>query len=148
MDGVATRIQTCRALIGAQRGSPESQAAFGQAVGKLLGAKPISAGTVSRWESGEFEPTLDTLIVIAKLAAVDPGWLAFGPISEAPSPTETVSRRVGSAVSSVLGRAFAKAQRRNLALESLQEAVAEFEQRGKADNKSAGGSGAKKPRPR
>ena len=146
MNGLATRIQTCRALIGAQRGSPESQAAFGQDVSQLLGVKPISAGTVSRWESGEFEPTLDTLVVIAKLAGVDPGWIAFGPISEAPSPTETVSRRVGSAVSSVLGRAFAKAQRRNLALESLQEAVAEFEQRGKADKKETGSTGARKPR--
>ena len=142
MNGLGARIQACRALMAERLGKLASQGAIGHAIASKLGGKPISAGTVSRWESGEFEPSLDALQVLAELAFVDPGWLAFGPLSKAPSPRDTMPPGRHQVAGGVLARAFAKQQQTSRAFESLREVLAGFE----ADNKPARPPLAKKAR--
>lgn len=52
---------------------------------------PYSASSISRWESGEAEPTSTTFLAISRVLAkhhveADPGWLAYGEESGAPGP--------------------------------------------------------------
>lgn len=41
-----------------------------------------TGATVSRWENGGAVPDVETIARLAKLLAVDPGWLAFGTASQ------------------------------------------------------------------
>lgn len=41
----------------------------------------VSGPTVSQWEAGVTEPTIDSVAKIAKALGVSPGWLAFGEVS-------------------------------------------------------------------
>ena len=73
------RIIFCRISARFQLGNSVSQAELGKLVATLLGrTRPVSGATVSRWESGEFEPDLESLTTIAGIGGVSPGWLAFG----------------------------------------------------------------------
>ena len=93
MDSLGGRIRLCRTLTTVE-GQPEtSQGGFAFLVGEGLGREPVSAATISRWESGESIPDLSTLLQISRLAGVDPGWLAFGQASRAPAPQMNASRR-------------------------------------------------------
>ncbi|MGI9079043.1 MAG: hypothetical protein ACR2G6_17195 [Gemmatimonadaceae bacterium] len=55
---------------------------------RLRRERPIPAATVSRWESDSALPDLTTLRAIGQVARVDPGWLAFGADSLAPTPLD------------------------------------------------------------
>lgn len=103
MDGLGERIQVCRAVLHAEGASGGSQAGFGQALAIKMGlSKPVSGATVSRWESGEFEPDLSTLVAIARLSGVDAGWLAFGEYSQAPDPKKTLGSKASDAARAVI----------------------------------------------
>jgi hypothetical protein len=66
-----------------------SQTDFGIAIAHRLNReRPFPAATVSRWESDLATPDLTTIGAIASSAKVDPGWLAFGAASNAPTPID------------------------------------------------------------
>jgi transcriptional regulator with XRE-family HTH domain len=48
--------------------------------------KPVSDKTVSRYFNGRIPREREVLLGLAKVMHVDPGWLAFGEDSAAPSP--------------------------------------------------------------
>jgi transcriptional regulator with XRE-family HTH domain len=84
---IGIRIFHARLEASAQRREQLSQHAVGALVAELLRRRrPITAATVSRWESGDALPSLPTVDAIARACGVDPGWLAFGERSRAPSP--------------------------------------------------------------
>lgn len=59
-------------------------------LGHALKRSDIPAATVSRWEADRAIPDLHTISAIARVARVDPGWLAFGEKSSAPTPLDGV----------------------------------------------------------
>ena len=70
-------------------GQSPTQAEFGMLLaGTLQRPKAFPAATISRWESDSARPDLRTILNIAKLVGADPGWLAFGVNSGAPSPLD------------------------------------------------------------
>jgi transcriptional regulator with XRE-family HTH domain len=46
----------------------------------------MEEGTVNRYFRGETIPPLDTIVALARVLQVDPGWIAFGEDSQAPKP--------------------------------------------------------------
>lgn len=62
-------------------------------VGRALGKETLSPSTVGRWHDGT-EPDLATIAAMAKVYRVDPGWLAFGPLSAAPPPGNPIADRL------------------------------------------------------
>lgn len=52
----------------------------GRVVGQteLAGKVGVTPQAWSGWERGKSEPPLETIIIVARLLGVDPGWLAFG----------------------------------------------------------------------
>jgi hypothetical protein len=71
----------------ALQGKQMQQAELGESVGKILKRKPVTPSSVSRWFT-EAEPDLQVICAIARSLGVDPGWLAFGPDSQAPAPND------------------------------------------------------------
>lgn len=61
-----------------------SQTELGEMVGKA-GGEAVSQSTVSDWFK-TVVPSVGVVEYLAKALEVDPGWLAFGPASEAPAP--------------------------------------------------------------
>jgi len=60
---------------------------------KTSRAKPHSETSVGRWFKGEsFPDEVATIWALAVMFGVDPGWLAFGAASQAPSPEEMDQR--------------------------------------------------------
>lgn len=81
------RILIARFQASALRSEKLSQERLGALVSRELSkGAPVTAATVSRWESGDTVPSVTTLGAIARVCGVDPGWLAFGAESVAPSP--------------------------------------------------------------
>jgi len=79
MKTLGERIIYCRLRARFQSGTSVSQEELGKLVAKLLlRDQPVSGATVSRWESGEFQPDLSSITAIAEVGGVAPGWLAFG----------------------------------------------------------------------
>jgi transcriptional regulator with XRE-family HTH domain len=73
------RILLAHMLLADKLGNAVSLAEFGRRVAKEEGREePYSPGTVSRWESGDGQPSVDTLAAIARLCDVEFGWLAIG----------------------------------------------------------------------
>lgn len=66
---------------------------LGKRVGRILGEEDLSQSAVSRWFKGAI-PDLDTIEAMAKALEVDPGWLAFGEASAAPSPEDQIKNRL------------------------------------------------------
>lgn len=60
---------------------------FAGMVARRLGGEPVAPSTVWRWGRGA-APDLPTLVAIAAVLQVDPGWLAFGEDSAAPGPDQ------------------------------------------------------------
>jgi transcriptional regulator with XRE-family HTH domain len=109
MSELGERIQLCRSICEVRGKGGGSQTDFGRVVAvQLGGANPISGATVSRWEAGEFQPDLWTLLAIARVAGVDAGWLAFGDASRAPKPTETLQPHLDQALRTLLDKAVAR----------------------------------------
>lgn len=73
-----------------------SQEALAVLVGERLG-RSLTQSAVGRWFRGSV-PDTATISAIASVYGVDPGWLAFGDLSEAPPPgdPEPLPKRVGS----------------------------------------------------
>ena len=81
------RILIARFEASALRSEKLSQERLGALVSRELSkGAPVTAATVSRWESGDTVPSVTTIAAIARVCGVDPGWLAFGAESTAPSP--------------------------------------------------------------
>jgi transcriptional regulator with XRE-family HTH domain len=81
------RILIARFEASALRSEKLSQERLGVLVSRELSkGAPVTAATVSRWESGDTVPSVTTIAGIARVCGVDPGWLAFGAESAAPSP--------------------------------------------------------------
>jgi transcriptional regulator with XRE-family HTH domain len=81
------RILIARFEASALRSEKLSQERLGGLVSRELSkGAPVTAATVSRWESGDTVPSVTTLAAVARVCGVDPGWLAFGAESAAPGP--------------------------------------------------------------
>lgn len=65
------RVLQARFALQARRGRRVTQSDVAAAVG-------VTPTTVARWERGEKEPPLDTIVKLAAALEVDPGALAFG----------------------------------------------------------------------
>jgi transcriptional regulator with XRE-family HTH domain len=65
------RIRQARRQFSSYRGTLCSQQ-------EVADALHVSGVAVSRWESGEKEPSLKRVEALARFLAVSPGWLAFG----------------------------------------------------------------------
>lgn len=52
----------------------------------------VKQPAVSRWTTGS-RPSFEHLVALAQLAGVDPGWLAMGELSEAPTPASYLPPR-------------------------------------------------------
>jgi hypothetical protein len=66
-----------------------SQETFGRMISRYVGReKAITGATVSRWEADEAVPDIATIAAVASLCGLDPGWLAFGSRSGAPTPED------------------------------------------------------------
>lgn len=92
--GLGERMELAFLLMSlAQRGKL-TYGRIGELVAELEGrGRAYSDLTVGRWARGEQPPdSLLTIAAIAELAGCDPGWLAFGPLSDA-SPPDTDSGR-------------------------------------------------------
>ena len=85
---LGARIFRARVELTISGGRKVTQASLGAMVSKHLGRRvpPVTGATVSRWESGDTVPDVQTVEAIAAACQVDPGWLAFGTKSGAPSP--------------------------------------------------------------
>lgn len=83
------RILYAHLLLSQLRDAHIPLAEFGALVAKAEGKdSAYSASTVSRWESGEAEPTSSTILAICKVCknSVDPGWLMFGEAAKGVKP--------------------------------------------------------------
>jgi transcriptional regulator with XRE-family HTH domain len=64
-------------------------------VSRRLGLKvPLTQSGVSRWLRGSVPKDLRTIVVLSQALRVDPGWLAFGDDSKAPTPVDPMSLRM------------------------------------------------------
>jgi transcriptional regulator with XRE-family HTH domain len=93
------RILIARFEASALRSEKLSQERLGVLVSRELSkGAPVTAATVSRWESGDTVPSVTTIAAIARVCGVDPGWLAFGAESAAPSPRRGRPQIAGQSV--------------------------------------------------
>ena len=93
------RILIARFEASALRSEKLSQERLGALVSRELSkGAPVTAATVSRWESGDTVPSVTTIAAIARVCGVDPGWLAFGAESAAPSPRRGKPQLPGQSV--------------------------------------------------
>jgi transcriptional regulator with XRE-family HTH domain len=91
--GFSARLFRAWHLLQIRKEGTATQEWLGKKVGKVLGvSEPISQSAVSRWFRGA-TPDLETIGAIAKALEVDPGWLAFGDNSQAPSPEDMFRAR-------------------------------------------------------
>lgn len=63
-----------------------NQTGLAKRVGELRG-EPVAQTTISDWFN-KVVPDLHDVEYLAKALECDPGWLAFGPASEAPGPDD------------------------------------------------------------
>jgi hypothetical protein len=78
-------------VLSADEGARVSQEALGGRVAHHLNdPRPVAGATVSRWETGESVPDLETLAAIGAVCRVDPGWIAFGSASNAADPRDAI----------------------------------------------------------
>lgn len=86
--GFAQRLFRAWYLFQLKKGGSATQEWLGKQVGKMLtGKEPLSQSAVSRWMKGA-RPELETIAALASVLQVDPGWLAFGELSQAPAPED------------------------------------------------------------
>ena len=91
--GFSIRLFRAWHLLQIRKGGGATQEWLGKRVGRILGEAEVSQSAVSRWFKGA-TPDLETIAAIAKALDVDPGWLAFGEDSQAPSPGDQVKSRL------------------------------------------------------
>ena len=91
--GFSSRLFRAWHFLQLRKGGGATQEWLGRRVGKMLGEEEISQSAVSRWFRGSV-PDLETIAAMAKALEVDPGWLAFGEASQAPSPEDQIKSRL------------------------------------------------------
>lgn len=106
--GFGRRVLQGRLNLAASRGRTISQVEVGKAL-------DVTGVTVGRWESGEKEPDLQTIVRLAAYLGVSPGWLAFGEQGGVPAATPPQSvlgpNAVATKHSSQLGLPAARKRR-------------------------------------
>ena len=77
-------------LLQLRKGQQLSQQWLGRELGLELGRESaVDQGLISYWLSGKKTPgDYETMVGLARVLGVDPGWLAFGEASEAPGPPD------------------------------------------------------------
>lgn len=85
------RLRAARNAVAARRGERYGMVQLGRDVQLRLLETPVKhtgAGrqSIRSWERNLDRPRLETIIVLAEVLGVDPGWLAFGKWSHAPAP--------------------------------------------------------------
>lgn len=65
----------------------------GQAFAQALG---VSRPLVSAWQEADAPPPHERVLAIAEVSGVDPGWLAYGPLCQAPMEKEWPQETRGS----------------------------------------------------
>ena len=84
--GFKDRVRRAHLARQTEIGRELEQDEIGRAVAAYLGIQEaIGQGTVSRWFRGSI-PDLPTIAALARTLNVDPGWLAFNDLSDAPKP--------------------------------------------------------------
>lgn len=88
---LSARLFTAWYLLQARTGGAKTQDWLAEEVSKELGLEPqeyLTQSLMSRYLRGSTTPPVGTIAAIAKVLGVDPGWLAFGPASQAPAPND------------------------------------------------------------
>ena len=84
---LAQRIFAAHLELNFRLGRKVTLAEFGELVAQRMErATPFTAAAVSRWESGQQQPTPDVIEAIGELTGTDPGWISHGPKTKAPAP--------------------------------------------------------------
>lgn len=83
--GFAERLYASLLHLAAREGKEVSDTEVGRRVGKRLGRGALGYGAVYKWKRGTV-PGVSTVLAIAAVCGVDPGWLGFGEDSRAPAP--------------------------------------------------------------
>lgn len=72
---------------GLAEGRPVTRREVARRAAEYLGLEePIPERTVGRYFKGRVPEVLRVIVALARAMHVDPGWLAFGPDSRAPTP--------------------------------------------------------------
>lgn len=87
------RILLAHLDVARREGRRIPQGEFGRMVADAMGRpEPFSNAVVSEWQSDKKVPPVDVLAAIARVAGWDPGYLAFGDDSGAPTPDEDTGK--------------------------------------------------------
>lgn len=96
VDTFGQRMFRAFTLLRLRRGGDLSQTWLAEELARVMGKpEPFSQGAISRYMHGQIPGELDTILGLAKVLGVDPGWLAFGDESEAPAPDDPLRDRFG-----------------------------------------------------
>jgi len=137
------RISIARMIMSMAEGELVSQEALGARLAQQLDdPRPITGATVSRWETGESVPDLETLAAIGVVCSVDPGWIAFGSASQAADPRDPGllaalrSYREGP-VAAKLGLSYQRWEERAAQLKKAQAAIQKIESNAERETRMA-----------
>jgi transcriptional regulator with XRE-family HTH domain len=84
---LARRIFMAHIELSYRLGRKVTLAEFGELIARQMRRdRPFTAAAVSRWETGTQIPSAPVIEAIAKLSAMDPGWISHGEKSAAPPP--------------------------------------------------------------
>lgn len=84
---LARRIFLAHMELSYRLGRKVTLAEFGELIARQMRRdRPFTAAAVSRWETGTQVPSAPVIEAIARLSAMDPGWISHGEKSAAPSP--------------------------------------------------------------
>ena len=89
--GFRDRLFLAWSLWQGRHGRKLTQAELGQMIGQV-GGERFAQNTISGWFR-DVVPSVHDTEYLAKALECDPGWLAFGPASEAPGPSDPVRER-------------------------------------------------------
>lgn len=81
----AERLRHAIWLLGRPPGKSPTQSELAQSVQNEIG-KSVSQATVAGWLAGAFPRSIESMLALAEVLDVDPGWLYFGEASKAPAP--------------------------------------------------------------
>ena len=84
-EGFAGRVFQAHLILTGRLGRKVGHAEMAEMVAEKAGEDPVTPSTVSRWFKGTI-PNASTLLAIAQVCEVDPGWLTFGNDSDASGP--------------------------------------------------------------
>lgn len=86
--GWGHRFWLARLLLNLREPAEVADAEFAKRVAKQLRRrKPFRTSSVSQWRTEKQVPPPDVQLAIARECGVDPGWLTYGGLSQAPAPS-------------------------------------------------------------